>query len=57
MMCTKCKVQMEVGTAIQTDNRRERSMDFCQQILNHKTLELISVWKCPKCGHSETIYE
>jgi len=57
MMCTKCKVQMEVGTAIQTDNRRERSMDFCQQILNHKMLELISVWKCPKCGHSETIYE
>jgi len=43
MMCTKCKVQMEVGTAIQTDNRRERSMDFCQQILNHKTLELISM--------------
>lgn len=45
---------MVMGKAIDPQ-RNECAIVFQIQIISWKTLKLIDVYKCPKCGHSERI--
>lgn len=57
MICSKCNIEMVIGQAIDPGYE-----DGCRRMVGHidltitdDTLELIDVWKCPNCGHSEII--
>ena len=55
MKCKICDIEMVIGDAI-----KPRGMEGALSIaplgyINHKDLEIIKVWKCPKCGHSDYI--
>lgn len=55
MKCFRCDVEMISGIAIDP-KREERALYIASPPnLNKDTLELIEVFKCPKCGHSEYI--
>lgn len=55
MICKKCKTKMKMGIAI--DPKYDQNARYIMPVgnLNSDTLELIDVWKCPKCGHSEKV--
>lgn len=53
MICKRCKTEMTIGIAIDP-LRDERALYVAgPPRINKDTLELIEVYKCPKCGHSD----
>ena len=42
---------MEIGKSLDFKDQNVRS-----EFNNYSEGKLIKCWKCPKCGHSETIY-
>ena len=62
--CNRCQVLMEEGIALQNgvsgfpdfigDTGKERG---CTMSVDSLKVSLIPCWKCPKCGHSLTIFE
>lgn len=61
IFCPHCMNDITtVGQAINThpsyDDPEKRGICLVgQPVITHKNLELIDVFKCPKCGHSESI--
>lgn len=54
MKCPRCNVEMTVGIAIDAGPLEiARGITFVQHYITYKTLKLIEVYKCPKCGHSD----
>lgn len=56
-ICARCQVPMKQGIGINptTPDWQLRSMRGPEVAINHETLTLDPVWKCPKCGHSRDI--
>lgn len=54
MICRMCKTEMVLGKAIESDDNYCRSI-VPRPLITSKTLKMIDVYKCPKCGHSEEI--
>ena len=54
--CPKCKVDLENGIAIKTDDWSYIAV-LSKPLITADELELIDVLKCPKCGHSITLNE
>jgi hypothetical protein len=54
MLCPRCKVELLPGIAIDPGSKgiARRIMD-CHYIADAKTIEIIDVLKCPKCGYSD----
>lgn len=57
MICMRCNKEMELGIAIDAEHSHDRGCCRCfssgPSIKTAETLELITVLKCPGCGHSE----
>jgi len=54
MKCPHCNIELVLGLAIKPDPLfGVTTISPCQQIVNSKTLQLINVLKCPKCGYSD----
>ena len=61
--CRRCKVSMKIGKALQNpphsipdfadDTGKE---DGCTISPDHYRVIMTDCWKCPKCGHSLTIF-
>lgn len=58
MICPKCKdiVEMDIGAAIQhvddDINANVRRSPGHDPTIRFDTMQIISCWKCPECGHS-----
>lgn len=50
--CERCDVEMQFGIAI---NATDDNLLSCVPIAKIVDVELINCWKCPNCGHSESI--
>lgn len=50
--CERCDVEMQFGIAI---NATDDNVLSCVPISKIVDVELINCWKCPSCGHSESI--
>jgi hypothetical protein len=55
MKCIRCNIDMVLGQVI-----KPAEEDGCIYLLpvdpiNARTLEIITCWKCPECGHSDYI--
>jgi hypothetical protein len=55
MKCKICNIEMTIGKAIKPNGEEGAIYVAPPANINNDTLELIEVWKCPKCGHSEYI--
>ena len=55
LKCPKCKIKMVIGQAIRSNLEVNTRYLTGKPLINHETLELIDVLKCPTCGHSEQI--
>ncbi len=54
MKCPKCDVELDLGKAIDYDDRGNVCTGFGGSIyLKGNQVKLVDVLKCPKCGHSE----
>lgn len=53
MICPKCKVEMVIGQAIQSDEHCRYIAPGQKTPITAETLEIIPCWKCPQCGHSD----
>ena len=53
MICPKCKVEMEIGQAIDPNPGNFRGIVPQIYSVTYKNIKLIDVWKCPKCGYSD----
>jgi len=54
MICPKCQVEMKKGIAICPKiDPYARCIVPQTDIIPHKALRLIDVFKCPKCGYSD----
>lgn len=49
----KCKIKMVIGQAIRSNLEVNTRYLTGKPLINHETLELIDVLKCPKCGYSD----
>lgn len=55
MICPRCGVEMILGQAIDP-KRDERAIYFLPQYpLSVEQMDIIDCYKCPMCGHSETL--
>lgn len=54
MICPKCKIEMQLGIAIDTGPYGHNCI-LCTSpaLINKDTLKIVDVLKCPKCGHSD----
>ncbi len=58
MKCPRCKVEMDIGMAIDAGpSERARAIVWSQHWITAETLKLIPVFKCPECGHSDDGYD
>ncbi len=48
---------MVIGEAIKPNHESNALYIMPQGYINNDNLEIIEVWKCPACGHSESIEE
>lgn len=55
MYCKYCKTQMVIGDAIKPDIKVDGLTIMPTAPIQFKDLEIIAVYKCPNCGHSEDI--
>jgi rubrerythrin len=55
MKCKVCNTEMIIGEAINPREREGALYVVPPGNITNDTLEIIEVWKCPKCGHSEFI--
>jgi hypothetical protein len=55
MKCKICDVEMVIGQAINPGYDENALYIAPVGNITNDTLELIDVWKCPKCGHQEYI--
>ena len=54
MYCERCSSKMEIGIAIDPGYPENAITQFTP-LKNSDTIDIIDVFKCPKCGHSEHI--
>ena len=57
MKCIKCGTEMGIGQAIKPNHEEDAIYIAPPGYINNDNLELIDVWKCPNCGHSDYIEE
>jgi RNase P subunit RPR2 len=57
MKCKKCETEMVIGQAIKPRGDENAIPIVPWGNITNETLEIINVWKCPNCGHSEFIEE
>ena len=55
MECKYCKIEMMVGEAIKPAIECDALTIMPVAPIKFEELEVIPVYKCPKCGHSEYI--
>lgn len=55
MICKRCNIGMVKGKAIDPKYDEHARYIVGTHPLKHKEVELIDVWKCPACGHTEYI--
>jgi hypothetical protein len=55
MKCKICDIEMVIGDAINPRYDENALYIAPQGTINNDNLEIIKVWKCPKCGHSDYI--
>lgn len=56
MKCPKCNINMEIGQAINYNESKENvCAGFGKIHLTAEQIELIDVYKCPNCGHSDDL--
>lgn len=53
MVCPRCDVEMVVGKAIKPKDGGLCRVYPLDEVLSADELEIIPVFKCPKCGHSD----
>ena len=53
MKCKVCGTEMELGKAIKPNIEEGALYVAPPGNITDETLEVIDVWKCPNCGHSE----
>jgi DNA-directed RNA polymerase subunit RPC12/RpoP len=51
--CSECSGEIKLGIAIHPDKEYGARYLINPPLINHKTIELISVYKCKSCGYSE----
>ena len=54
ILCPECAGDINIGIAIQPHKEYSERPSCCYtpDILNHKTLKIIDVFKCEHCGYS-----
>ena len=52
MNCPECMGEIKSGIAIHPDKEYAARYLINQPLINHKTMKLISVYKCKNCGYS-----
>lgn len=57
LRCYRCGTEMVKGTAIKPNIESDSLAVMSATPITAETIELINVWKCPTCGHSEEKYE
>jgi predicted nucleic-acid-binding Zn-ribbon protein len=53
-ICPKCNSNMSVGLAL-IGQEKDPDIRVEYDFRSNEDLELNECWKCPKCGHSETL--
>ena len=55
MKCKVCDIEMVIGQAIKPTTVEDVLYVMPEPYIDNDNLEIIDVWKCPTCGHSEFI--
>jgi len=55
--CYRCNIPMVKGSAIDPKYEEGERLRWDPPTLNAESTEMIEVWKCPTCGHSEQLYD
>ena len=55
MKCKICDIEMVIGDAIKPNGEEGHLYIAPLGYINNDNLEIIKVWKCPACGHSDYI--
>lgn len=52
LKCPECSGKIKLGIAINPGVIDTRVCFYSSPLLNHKTIKMIDVYKCTKCGYS-----